>query len=209
MKLWMMVLMMFTAIAEAAGPQWYQDVYGTANYNGQITLHDANGNTVTVASNPTGANVLSTQSSSVQPPVVIVQATATMPIHAVGDPCTASTTGTSPNQLDAEFIAITLDRTQILTCQNSRWVAQGSSHAIATALGLNTAMWPDHFYGCGNGNLSEIFTLVATNVGPPIYQGFAGTNDFIEFNTNGTFLASSFSACTHSIQWYTSNGYVF
>lgn len=62
-----------TPAALTAGEQWYQDQYG-ANYNGQVTLQSPSGS-ITALSNPTGANVMVGQSASVQPPVVIVQAT--------------------------------------------------------------------------------------------------------------------------------------
>lgn len=133
-------LIALTTPALAAG-QWYQDVYGTTNYNGQVTLTDSSGNSVATSSNPTGANVNPTQSSSVQPPVVIVQATASLPIKAVGDACTASTTGTAPNQSAGEGTAITADRTLLLSCQSGSWAKQAGvgSGAIMYLQGLG---WP-------------------------------------------------------------------
>lgn len=131
------VLLAAATTVDAASPQWYQDVYGTVNFNGQVTLKDANGSSVSAASNPTGGNVTATQASSVQPPVVVVQATATLPIHAIGDACTASTTGIAPNQIDGEGISITLDRTSLLTCQSGVWAKQ-SANGVSLSSSWNT-----------------------------------------------------------------------
>ena len=109
------VLVSLAPYSHAAG-QYYQSLY-SSNYNGQITLTDSLGNSTTAISNPT-TNISTSQSYVTQPPVVIVQATATLPIHAVGDVCTATTSGTSPSQSAGEGTAITLDRTSLLTCQS-------------------------------------------------------------------------------------------
>jgi len=111
------ILIILSFSAKAAG-QWYQDVYGTTNYNGQLTLTSPSGSSVSSSSNPTGSNVNLTQTASVQPPVVLVQATTTLPIKSIGDACTATTTGSYPNQTATESIAITADRSTLLSCQN-------------------------------------------------------------------------------------------
>jgi len=118
------VLIALVTPAALADAQWYKDVYGTTNYNGQVTLTDSSGNPVTMMSNPTGTNVDLTQSSSIQPPVVIVQATASLPIKSIGDVCTETTTGTAPTQSASEGTAITADRTLLLSCQSGLWTAQ-------------------------------------------------------------------------------------
>jgi len=200
MKLWMMVLMMFTAIAEAAaaGPQWYQDVYGTTNFNGQVTLHDVNGTAVTAASNPTGANVSSTQSSSLQPPVVIVQATTTLPIHAVGDACTATTSGTSPNQTDGEGIAITLDRTSLLTCQSGLWSAQQNNMGGYL---FNITGYTQRFYGAGYYN-SGAGTFSGTVIcDPRTYGSSCGMGGFFYYATNSPAQVWSAAGFTFGTSW--------
>jgi hypothetical protein len=109
-------ILLYALTVDAASPlSWYNNVYGTNNFNGQITLKDANGQPVTAASNPTGANVTSTQSSSVQPPV-IVQANATLPVVAAGSTCNSTT----------DQMGISADHTSLLTCQNNVWKGPGA-----------------------------------------------------------------------------------
>lgn len=114
-----------TPAAYAADMQWWSTSSPNAAPNGSITLKNASGASRTIISNPTGAN-LSTRSANTQAPTVVVQATASLPIKAVGDACTASTSGTAPNQTAGEGTAITADRSMLLTCQSGVWAKQGS-----------------------------------------------------------------------------------
>lgn len=60
----------------AASPEWYKDVYGGVYYNGQTILKDAAGVPFEALSNPPSDRVsLGSAPASVQPPVVVVQAT--------------------------------------------------------------------------------------------------------------------------------------
>ncbi|MEM8519091.1 hypothetical protein, partial [Janthinobacterium sp. CAN_S7] len=117
-KLAAIALVSHTLLTNAtAAPQWWQQVYPT-NSNSQITLKDENNNNVTAITNPTAAKVKLSANTNTQPPSIIIQATASLPIKVVGDPCTASTTGSNPNQTANEGAAITADRSLLLSCQS-------------------------------------------------------------------------------------------
>jgi len=112
----------------AADPQWAWEA-GKQTSNGAITLKSVSGGaTYSGTQNPTGAVAKINQSAATQPPTVIIQATASLPIKAVGDACTSSTSGTAPNQSAGEGTAITADRTLILSCQSGIW-AKGTGWA--------------------------------------------------------------------------------
>lgn len=120
----------------AAGPQWTWEA-GKQTNNGAITLKSTNGSTTYASTqNPTGAVVKTNQNAVTQPPMVIVQATASLPVKAVGDACTASTSGSAPNQTAGEGTAITIARDMLLTCQSGQWKAQASSGGGSTPLYL-------------------------------------------------------------------------
>lgn len=53
----------------------------------------------------------------------VIPITATLPIKAVGNSCSELTLGTTayPNLIASEGIAITADRTSLLTCQSGQW----------------------------------------------------------------------------------------
>jgi hypothetical protein len=59
----------------------------------------------------------------------IVPITATLPIKAVGEACAELNLGTTanPNLVAAEGVAITSDRSSLLTCQSGMWAKQVSS----------------------------------------------------------------------------------
>lgn len=116
--------------ASASDLKWWATSAPYKATNGQITLPNASGTSRTLQTNPTGANV-STRTANTQAPTVVVQATASMPIKAVGDTCTAVTSGTSPNQTADENHAITADRTSLLTCQSGAWAKPSGGGTVA------------------------------------------------------------------------------
>ena len=97
-----------------AGPQWTWEA-GKQTTNGAITVKSASGGgTYSATQNPTGAVAKTNQNAVTQAPTVIVQATASLPIHVAGDACTAADSGGSAT----EGVAITEDRTLLLSCQS-------------------------------------------------------------------------------------------
>lgn len=114
-----------------SAPQWWQQVY-TPNSNGQVTLKDENNINVTAITNPTSAKVKLGANTSTQSPTIVIQATASLPIKAVGEACTANTSGTNPNQLASEGTAITADRSSLLSCQSGAWLAMSNTCPAGT-----------------------------------------------------------------------------
>lgn len=113
-----MALLIISTHAVAGPPQWTWDA-GKQSNNGSITVKSASsGTSYAGTQNPTGAVAKLNQNAVTQPPTVIVQATASLPIKAVGDPCVAKTTGTAPDQTADEGNAITADRSSLLSCQS-------------------------------------------------------------------------------------------
>lgn len=116
----LLVLLALSQQALAMGPQWTWEA-GKQTNNGAITVKSTNGSTTYAGTqNPTGAVAKVNQNAVTQPPTVIVQATASLPIKVAGDPCTASTSGSSPQMAD-EGTAILADRSLLLTCQSGSW----------------------------------------------------------------------------------------
>ena len=117
-KLRLLLLLAVCEQAAAMTPQWTWEAGKQAN-NGAITIKATSGSTTySGTQNPTGAVAKTSQSAVTQPPTVIVQATASLPIKAPGDSCSATTSGTAPNQTAGEGTAITVDRTLLLSCQS-------------------------------------------------------------------------------------------
>lgn len=116
---WLFALLTVMPGARATDMQWWSTSSPNAVPNGAITLKNASGTSHTIASNPTGAN-LSTRTANTQPPTVIVQATAALPIKGIGDICTQTTY----NSTATEGTAITSDRIMLLTCNaaTGRWL---------------------------------------------------------------------------------------
>lgn len=107
-----------TTTISTATPRWTWEA-GKQTNNGSITVKSTSGSTTySGTQNPTGAVAKANQTAVTQPPTVIVQATASLPVKAVGDACTSVTTGTAPNTMADERTAITADRTLLLTCQS-------------------------------------------------------------------------------------------
>lgn len=107
--------------------------WATGQTSGQINLTTASGTQRTnLPSNPTGAQTV--RSANTQAPTVIVQATASLPIKVVGDACTATTSGISPNQTAGEGTAITSDRTTLLSCQSEAIAGNACSTIGAKAV---------------------------------------------------------------------------
>lgn len=103
------------------GPAWAWSA-GKITNNGNVAVKSASGaSTYNVLQNPTGAVARTNQSAVTQPPTVIVQATASLPIKTLGSSCVSSTSGISPNQSATEGTAILADRSALLTCQGGQW----------------------------------------------------------------------------------------
>ncbi|CAG0975740.1 hypothetical protein RHDC4_01571 [Rhodocyclaceae bacterium] len=102
-------LLSVSLTAPAAGPQWWQQIY-SSNTNSQITLKDQNNTSVTAITNPTAASVQLNSNTNTQPPTVVVQASASLPVVAIGSACTF---GTSTAALSSA------DRLTLLTCNSS------------------------------------------------------------------------------------------
>jgi len=142
-------LMAFAGHSMAAGtPKWTWEA-GKQSSNGAITVKSTNGSTsYSGTQNPTGAVAKTNQTAVTQPPTVIVQATSSMPVHTVGDACTASTSGTAPNQTADEGIAVSLDRTSILSCQSGMYATAGAASNVKYG-GAYSYL---NGYGCHVGN---------------------------------------------------------
>jgi len=111
------VALLLGSVHAVAGPQWVWEA-GKQTTNGAITLKSASGGgSYNGTRNPTGAVAKVNQSASTQPPTIIIQATASLPIHAAGDACTAADVSSAAG----EGIAITEDRTLLLSCQSGSW----------------------------------------------------------------------------------------
>lgn len=131
-------LLVASSGAIAGGPQWAWDA-GVQTNNGAITVKSVSGaTTYNVTQNPTGAVAKLDQNSATQPATIVVQATATLPIRAEGDPCTQATSGVSPNQFADEGQAITADRTKILTCRSGVWTA---SSGLSSVMSVSSGGW--------------------------------------------------------------------
>lgn len=124
----------FSAAASAGvGPAWAWDANKITN-NGSVQIKSTNGTTTyNAVQNPTGAVAKINQSALTQPSTLIFQATASLPIKNAGDVCTASTSGTAPNQSADEGTAITADRSTLLSCQSGVWKRTGSVGLVAYA----------------------------------------------------------------------------
>ena len=115
-----------SAPAAVAGSTSWAHQAGSLSSNGSVTVKSIAGGSYSATQNPSGAIAKANQVAATQPPTVIVQATASLPIKAVGDACTASTSGSSPNQAADEGTAITADRASLLTCQSGTWAKLGT-----------------------------------------------------------------------------------
>lgn len=147
-----------TAALAGPGPQWTWAA-GAQTNNGAIVLKSTNGSTTySGTQNPTGAIAKVNQTAATQPPTVIVQATASLPIKAVGDACTQTTTGTAPSQSADEGTAITADRSLILTCQS------GNKWKSAAASGLGVGQTWHNLTGTRVSGANYV-----NNTGAPIY----------------------------------------
>lgn len=113
-----------------SAPQWWQQVY-PSDSNSQITLKDENNNSITAITNPTAASVKTSSTTNTRPPTVVIQATATLPI-AVRNTACDSTKNT---------VAITSDRTMLLTCQSNVWLADMSQGNITSDGKIKSTMW--------------------------------------------------------------------
>lgn len=149
------------AAPAGAGPTgWAHQVAGFQS-NGAVTIKSLAGGSYAGTQNATGAVAKASQSAVTQPPTIIVQATAALPIKAVGDTCAASTSGAAPSQTSGEGIAILADRSSLLTCQSGVWTISKSSSASSSAMGL-----PSYFptgIVCNNGSVSYILNLNTIN----------------------------------------------
>lgn len=120
------LLPLLTAPTTAADFKWWHTTAPDApNTNGSITLPTGTGSR-TLTKNPTSAVLQATRSTNSQPPTILVQATASLPVKVEGSACTAATSGTAPNQTADEGTAITADRSVLLSCQSGVWAKQSS-----------------------------------------------------------------------------------
>ena len=122
--------------AVAGSASWAHQA-GSLSSNGSVTVKSLAGGSYAAAQNPTGAVAKASQNAATQPPTVIVQATASLPIKTIGEACTAMTSGASPNQTADEGTAITADRSSLLTCQGGVWGKQVDSVPKGTLCGYN------------------------------------------------------------------------
>jgi hypothetical protein len=97
---------------KAADLKWWHTSSPNAAPNGQIVLKNGSGAARTLAANPTGAS-LSKRTANTQPPTVIVQATATLPVVTINTPCDST----------VDTAGISADRKIVLTCQANVWKA--------------------------------------------------------------------------------------
>lgn len=134
-----MIAVLATALAPpaAAGPVGWAHQATSFQGNGAVTVKSLSGASYVATQNPAGAVAKANQNAVTQPPTVIVQATASIPIKVVGTPCTPSTTGTPPSETADEGTAILADRSSLLTCQSGMW-AKTQAENIVTALYLRT-----------------------------------------------------------------------
>ena len=119
-----------------AAPQWWNQLY-SPNSNTQITLKDENNNDVTAITNPTTANVKVTGNTSVQPPSLVIQATATLPTAVLGAVCdkTKNTLG-----MDAAHVTLLLcNSANVWTSNLSQGAITSSSTITANNLQVNSA----------------------------------------------------------------------
>lgn len=124
MKLVTFILLSLGSAAYAAGPQWAYDT-GKQTQNGAIIVKSVNGSTTYASTqNPTGAVAKTNQNATTQPPSVMIMATATLPIKVEGSVCNPVSSGVSPNEMADEGIAITADRSVLLSCQSGVWGKQ-------------------------------------------------------------------------------------
>lgn len=114
--------LLVAAVPAGAQPAWAHQAPGFQS-NGAIAVKSLAGGAYGGTENPAGAVAKANQSAVTQPPTVIIQATASLPIKGVGDPCTSSTTGTAAAPTAAEGTAILADRSALLTCQSGVWTA--------------------------------------------------------------------------------------
>lgn len=102
-------------IVPAQAQKWaWED--GKQSIDGKIELTGQ-----TLLQNPTVASAMVNASTSTQPPAII-KGSVSLPIKAEGDPCTPSGT----EEAD-EGIAITVDRSLLLSCQSGTWAKQAVS----------------------------------------------------------------------------------
>ena len=123
-------------LAGSAGPVSWAHQDGSLSSNGAVTIKSLAGGSYSGTVNPMGAVAKANQSAVTQPPTVIVQATASLPIKVVGDACATSTSGGAPNESAGEGTAILADRSSLLTCQAGAWT-RASSSGILTTMHLN------------------------------------------------------------------------
>jgi hypothetical protein len=93
----------------------------------------------------------------------IVPITATLPIKAVGDSCAELNLGTTanPNLVAAEGVAITADRSVLLTCQSGVWAKQISSRGL---------------YSCESGTAVNWWTVCVERATGQIFSSYSAVN---------------------------------
>lgn len=181
------------ALAVGPGPQWTWAA-GAQTNNGAIVLKSTNGSTTySGTQNPTGAVAKVNQTAATQPPTVIVQATASLPIKAVGDACSQTTSGTSPNQSADEGTAITADRSLILSCQSGTWGKSAGGGIFDPAPGTTLT--------CSMGGGSAFSTAYARNQNGSLQTRISGYDYFS--NCDSGWVNGKSAACSTSVNWLT------
>jgi hypothetical protein len=205
-----------------AAPEWWQQLY-PSNSNNQVTLKDENNNNLTAITNPTAASVQANVNTSTQPPTVIVQATATLPVVAIGSACVY---GTNTAALSSA------DRITLLTCPPSNtWqitnrvalqtavagnacniTTDGNIAVDATGLTLScqSGVWKKQgstFVAAniaipipGNVNLAAYVPVSATAVQVSVYAGVFGGASWAWITVDGNY------ACINSSQYGGADG---
>jgi hypothetical protein len=125
-----------TISASSSGQAAWAHQNGSLQSNGSISIKSLSGGSYAGTVNPAGAVAKVSQSAVTQPPTVIVQATASLPIKTAGSTCVSNTTGTAPNQTAGEGTAILADRTNLLTCQSGLWTRSAQNSPTPAVLYL-------------------------------------------------------------------------
>ncbi len=173
-----LIVVLASLSSSASDLKWWATSAPYQATNGQITLTNASGTTRTLQTNPTGAYV-STRTANTQAPTVVVQATASIPIKAVGAPCVTS--NSSDNLYAQENHAITSDRTSLLTCQSGVWTKSGSGGDHGTFLTTGNYLCGLPFV-CASGNPKT--GTCSCPAGTSAYQtSFGWTGDWACVNT--------------------------
>ncbi len=112
------ILSALTLCAPLIGAQQWTYQGGQQTNNGSVTVKSVNGATSQAATqNPTGAAAKVNQTAVTQPPTVVMQATARLPVVAENSACDTA----------YDRLALNADRTKTLSCQSGQWKPESAS----------------------------------------------------------------------------------